>query len=112
MTVLDKNIQVEEFIVFDFFESSLDLWDIKFEYLGDQIVDCVFLDTKVQSELKFGHLVNLNSSDNTNNLKKPCFVFFYRFFNTEYPINDSTFDIFLDLFKEFWEKVTVFIACF
>ncbi len=50
ITVLDKDIKVKELFIFNFLQSSLDLWDIQFEYLCDQIINCIFLDTKVEGK--------------------------------------------------------------
>ncbi len=111
MTVLDEDIQVEEFFIFNFLHSSLDLWDIQFEYLGDQIINCNLLDTKVKCEFKFSHFMDFDSSDNTNDLEKPGFVFLYWFLYTEFTSGNSGFNIFLDFFEEFGEKVTVFGTC-
>jgi hypothetical protein len=55
--------------------------------------------------------VNLNSPYNTNNLEEPGFVFLYWFLDTKLTGGNSGFNIFLDLFKEFRKKVTVFGAC-
>ena len=55
--------------------------------------------------------MNLNSPYNTYNLEEPGFVFLYWFLDTEFARGNSGFNIFLDLFEEFREKVTVFGAC-
>ena len=55
--------------------------------------------------------MDFDSSDNTNDLEKPGFVFLYWFLDTEFTSGNSGFNIFLDFFEEFGEKVTVFGAC-
>ena len=99
-TVFNKNIKVKKLLVFYFLAFFLDLRDVLFEYLSNQIVDSFFLNTEVKRELEFSHFMDLNSSDDTDNLEKSRFVFPDRLFNAEMSIGNSAFDLFLDLFQK------------
>ena len=69
------------------------------------------MDTKVKGKFQFGHFVDFDSPDNTNDLEKPCLIFFYWFLDAKFASGNSGFNIFLDFFEEFREKVTILGAC-
>lgn len=90
----------------------MNLCNILFKYFRNQVNYSVFLNTKVGSEFKFCHLMNFDSSHNTDDLIKSCLIFCDWLFNTKLSVYDTTFKIFFYFFQKSWKEIWILVTYF
>lgn len=90
----------------------MNLCNILFKYFRNQVNYSVFLNTKVGSEFKFCHLMNFDSSHNTDDLIKSCLIFCDWLFNTKLSVYDTTFNIFFYFFQKSWKEIWILVTYF
>lgn len=90
----------------------MNLCNILFKYFRNQVNYSVFLNTKVGSKFKFCHLMNFDSSHNTDDLIKSCLIFCDWLFNTKLSVYDTTFNIFFYFFQKSWKEIWILVTYF